>query len=43
MAAVHLEHIAAGCNRAVHALDWGPTGLLAFTAHNNVMVYEPEV
>lgn len=41
--AVRLEHVAAGCNRSVHALHWGPSGLLAYAAHNAVMVYEPQV
>lgn len=37
------EHISAGCNRVTNALDWGPDGLLAYGAHNSVLLYDPEV
>lgn len=40
---VRLEHVAAGCNRVTGALHWGEQGLLAFGAHNAVMIYHPEV
>ncbi len=42
-APVSLQHVAAGCNRCTHALHWGDAGLLAYAAHNAVMVYEPQV
>ena len=40
---VRLAHLGAGCNRVVNALDWGAAGLLAYAAHNAVMIYDPEV
>ena len=40
---VALQHVAAGCNRVVHALHWGEAGLLAYAAHNAVVVYDPQV
>ena len=36
------EHISAGCNRVVGALDWGDS-LVAYAAHNLVVVYDAEV
>jgi hypothetical protein len=42
-ASVRLEHVGAGCNRVVNALHWGACGLLAYAAHNAVVVYHPEV
>ncbi len=32
-----------GCNRVVNALDWGPTGHVAFGGHNVVAIYDPAV
>ena len=32
-----------GCNRVVNALDWGPTGYVAFGGHNVVAIYDPAV
>jgi hypothetical protein len=45
MAAIHVDlaHVAVGCNRVVHALHWGDSGLLAYGGHNAVVVYDPEV
>ncbi|KAL4426818.1 hypothetical protein ABPG77_006604 [Micractinium sp. CCAP 211/92] len=39
---VSLAHVAAGCNRVKGALHWGEQGLVAFGAHNAVMIYHPE-
>ena len=36
------EHVSAGCNRVVGALDWGDS-LVAYAAHNLVVVYDAEV
>lgn len=36
-------HVSVGCNRVVGALDWGPTGLIAYGGHNSVVIYDPEV
>ena len=41
-APVSLHHVAAGCNRCTHALHWGDAGLLAYAAHNAVLVYDPQ-
>lgn len=35
--------VSVGVNRVVNALDWGPDGLVAYGAHNMVVVYDPEV
>lgn len=37
------EHVSAGCNRVVGALDWGGNGLVAYAAHNLVVLYDAEV
>lgn len=37
------EHVSAGCNRVVGALDWGRNGLVAYAAHNLVVLYDAEV
>eukprot|EP00887_Chlorella_sp_A99_P005490 scaffold1.g5490.t1 len=42
MVAVTLEHVAAGVNRVANALHWGDAGLVAFAAHNAVVVYDVE-
>ncbi|GAQ91522.1 hypothetical protein KFL_008000030 [Klebsormidium nitens] len=39
---VRLEHVGVGCNRVVNAASWGPSGLVAFGAHNAVALYSPE-
>lgn len=36
------EHVSAGCNRVVGALDWGDH-LVAYAAHNLVCLYDAEV
>lgn len=41
-ATVTLSHVGAGCNRVVDALSWGETGLLAYAAHNAVLIYNTE-
>lgn len=43
MMGVQLEHAFVGCNRQVHALDWGQGGLIAYTAHNAVVIAEINV
>jgi len=40
---VALDACFAGCNRVVNALDWSGEGLIAFAAHNNVVLYDPAV
>ena len=40
---VSQEHVSAGCNRVVGALDWGRNGLVAYAAHNLVILYDAEV
>lgn len=42
MVAVTLDHVSAGCNRVVNALHWGECGLVAYGAHNAVIVYDLE-
>lgn len=37
------SYVSVGVNRVVNALDWGPDGLVAYGAHNMVVVYDPEV
>lgn len=37
------EHVIAGCNRVVGALDWGDNHLVAYAAHNLVILYDPQV
>ena len=37
------EHVSAGCNRVVGALDWGENDLVAYAAHNLVVLYDAEV
>lgn len=38
---VRLAHVSVGCNRVTHVAAWGPSGLVAFGAHNAVAVYDP--
>lgn len=38
-----IEFISAGCNRVVNALDWGDGNILAYGAHNMVMLYDAVV
>ncbi len=40
---VALEHVSIGCERVVNNLDWGPSGLIAYGAHNLVVIYDAEV
>ena len=37
------EHVSAGCNRVMGPLDWGTNGLIAYGAHNLVVLYDAEV
>ena len=37
------EHVSAGCNRVVGALDWGNDHSVAYAAHNLVCLYDAEV
>lgn len=34
--------IGAGCNRIVHNVSWGASGLVAFGAHNAVTIFDPK-
>ncbi|KAH9300080.1 hypothetical protein KI387_011663, partial [Taxus chinensis] len=34
--------IGAGCNRIVNTVAWGPSGLVAFGAHNAVAIFQPQ-
>ena len=36
------DHVSAGCNKVVGALDWGDR-LVAYAAHNLVCLYDAEV
>ena len=40
---MNLEYVSVGCNRVAHALDWSPTGEVAYGAHNAVAIYNVEV
>ena len=40
---VGVEFTSAGCNCVVDALDWGDGDILAYAAHNMVMVYDVTV
>lgn len=40
---VHLRHLSVGCNRVAECLDWGAHGLIAYGAHNQAIIYDPEV
>lgn len=37
------EHVTAGCNRVVGALDWGNDHSVAYAAHNLICLYDAEV
>ncbi|GLJ29453.1 hypothetical protein SUGI_0580580 [Cryptomeria japonica] len=39
---VHRLFIGAGCNRIVNTVAWGPSGLVAFGAHNAVAIFQPQ-
>jgi hypothetical protein len=40
---VTLGHCSVGCNQLAECLDWGAAGLIAYGAHNQAVVYDPEV
>ena len=40
---VSLVHVGVGCNRVVHAIDWGEVSFVAYAAHNAVAIYKAEV
>ena len=40
---VTLAHCSVGCNQLAECLDWGAQGLIAYGAHNQAVVYDPEV
>jgi hypothetical protein len=40
---MELDYISLGCNRAVHVLDWGGNGLVAFGGHRNLAIFYPPV
>lgn len=40
---VSQEHVSAGCNRVVGALHWGGNQLVAYAAHNLVIIYNAQV
>ncbi|KAK9841002.1 hypothetical protein WJX81_004992 [Elliptochloris bilobata] len=37
-----LEYTSVGCNRVANALDWSPTGEVAYGAHSAVAIYDVE-
>jgi hypothetical protein len=37
---VGVEFVSAGCNRVVNALGWGDGNILAYGAHNMLMLYD---
>lgn len=42
MVHVHLDYVAAGCNRVVGALDWSESGLIAYAAHRAAVIYDAD-
>jgi hypothetical protein len=40
---VTLAHCSVGCNQLAECLDWGAQGLIAYGAHHQAVVYDPEV
>lgn len=38
-----LLSVSVGCNKVANCLDWGPTGLLAYGAHDQVIIYDDQV
>lgn len=40
---VRLVHCSVGCNQVAECLDWGAHGLVAYGAHNQAIVYDPQV
>lgn len=36
-------YVSVGCNKVVGALSWGSQGLIAYAAHNLVVLYDAEV
>lgn len=39
---VRLAHCSVGCNQVAECLDWGAHGLIAYGAHNQAIVYDPQ-
>lgn len=39
---VEREFIGSGCNRVVNNVSWGPSGLVAFGAHNAISIFCPQ-
>ena len=40
---VELASVSVGCNKSANCLDWGGGALLAYGAHNQVVLYDDEV
>ena len=40
---VKLASVSVGCNKSANCLDWGCRSLLAYGAHNQVVLYDDEV
>lgn len=40
---VKLAHCSVGCNKVAECLDWGAHGFIAYGAHNQAVIYDPEV
>ena len=40
MTALQLEHTSLGCNRVRGCLAWSTSGLVAYGAHNCVVIYD---
>lgn len=40
---VKLAHCSVGCNQVAECLDWGAHGLIVYGAHNQAVIYDPEV
>lgn len=38
-----LQHTAAGCNRSVGCLSWGPKDLIIYGSHRTIIVYDIQV
>ncbi len=39
----NLVHAQVGCNRVVHALDWGGGNMVAYAAQNSIVISNTEV
>ena len=39
---VALKHCSVGCNQVAECLDWGAHDLIAYGAHHQAIIYDPE-